>query len=181
MINRFNGIIPNDWKNFSSLPGVGDYTAAAVLSIAFNKPYAVMDGNAKRVMSRIMGIKNLNSWNLSRIHNTLAKIIPEHTPGNFNQSIMELGATICTYRSPSCNKCPLSFGCKAFKTNKQDYYPKTVAKEKKPHYIIVAGIIWRDNTFFIQRRPEKAMLGGLWEFPGGKVEEGESLKEALKR
>ena len=181
VVNRFNGIIPNDWENFSSLPGVGDYTAAAVLSIAFNKPYAVMDGNAKRVMSRILGIKNLTSWNLSRIKKTLSNIIPEHTPGNFNQSVMELGATLCTPRSPFCNKCPLSFGCKAFKTNKPDYYPKPAAKKRKPHYTIVAGIIWRDNTFFIQRRPEKAMLGGLWEFPGGKVEEGESLEAALKR
>ena len=181
VVKRFNGIIPNDWENFSSLPGVGDYTAAAVLSIAFNKPYAVMDGNAKRVMSRILGIKNLTSWNLSRINKTLSNIIPEHTPGNFNQSVMELGATLCTPRSPSCNKCPLSFGCKAFKTNKPDYYPKPAAKKRKPHYTIVAGIIWRDNTFFIQRRPEKAMLGGLWEFPGGKVEEGESLEAALKR
>ena len=84
VVKRFNGIIPNDWKIFSSLPGVGDYTAAAVLSIAFNKPYAVMDGNAKRVMSRILGIKNLTSWNLSRINKTLSNIIPEHTPGNFN-------------------------------------------------------------------------------------------------
>ena len=76
----------------------------------------------------------------------------------------------------SCTYC-----CKAFKTNKPGNFPKPSAKKRKPHYTIVAGIILRNNTFFIQKRPEKAMLGGLWEFPGGKVEEGESLEVALKR
>ena len=181
IINEFNGVIPSEWNTFRELPGVGDYTAAAVLSIAFKKKYVVIDGNVKRVMSRFLGIKNLTPNNLRRIKKKLEQFIPEKNPGDFNQSIMELGAIVCRPRNPICNDCPISSDCKAYLTLKPNQYPNPKKNKTKPHYIIVAGIIWRKNLFYIQKRDENGMLGGLWEFPGGKVEKKEPLLKALIR
>ena len=178
---KYNGIIPNKFNEILSLPGVGHYTAGAVLSIAYNKCIPAIDGNVTRVMSRVLGIKNLTKRNRSRITNNVQKLIPISDPGSFNQGLMELGALLCTPTNPSCEKCPLSNSCKAHKYKQPELYPLAKKKKVNPHYTIVAGIIWRKEKFFIQKRDEKAMLGGLWEFPGGKVENGESLKEALNR
>ena len=178
---KYNGIIPNKFNEILSLPGVGHYTAGAVLSIAYNKCIPAIDGNVTRVMSRVLGIKNLTKKNRSRIINNVQKLIPKSNPGSFNQSLMELGALVCTPTNPSCEKCPLSNSCKAYKYKLPELYPLAKNKKVNPHYTIVAGIIWRKEKLFIQKRDEKAMLGGLWEFPGGKVENGESLKEALNR
>ena len=109
------------------------------------------------------------------------KQISTTEPGNFNQGLMELGALICTPIKPSCEICPLSKFCKAYKSKEPALYPLKKKKKVNPHYTVVAGIIWRDNKFFIQKRDENVMLGGLWEFPGGKVGNGESLEEALSR
>ena len=94
---------------------------------------------------------------------------------------MELGALLCTPQSPNCTKCPITKYCNAYKLSKPELYPLPKEPKKNPHYIIVTGIIWRDSKFYIQKRDEKSMLGGLWEFPGGKIENKESLELALKR
>ena len=178
---NYNGKIPNSLNQFIDLPGVGEYTAGAVLSIAFNKPVPAIDGNVKRVMSRILGIKNLTLHNKNRIEKTIYKIIPKGNPGDFNQALMELGALLCTPQRPICTKCPITNYCNAYKLSKPELYPLPKEPKKLPHYIIVTGIIWRESKFYIQKRNEKSMLAGLWEFPGGKVENKESLERALKR
>ena len=109
------------------------------------------------------------------------KLIPTTDPGIFNQGLMELGALICIPIKPACEICPLSNLCKAYKYKEPAFYPLKKKKKPIPHYTVVAGIIWRDDKFLIQKRDENAMLGGLWEFPGGKVENGESLEDALSR
>ena len=178
---KYEGEIPNNFDEFLTLPGVGEYTAGAVLSIAYQKCIPAIDGNVKRVMARILGIRNLTIKNQKRLKSNVQKLIPTTNPGNFNQALMELGALICTPINPSCEICPLSNYCKAYKYKEPALYPLKKKKKTKPHYIVVAGIIWRDDKFFIQKRDENAMLGGLWEFPGGKVENGESLEDALSR
>jgi len=178
---KYKGKIPNKFDEFLTLPGVGEYTAGAVLSIAYQKCVPAIDGNVKRVMARILGIKNLTTRNQSRLKRNVQKLISTTEPGNFNQGLMELGALICTPIKPSCEICPLSKFCKAYKSKEPALYPLKKKKKANPHYTVVAGIIWRDNKFFIQKRDENVMLGGLWEFPGGKVENGESLEEALSR
>ena len=181
VVGKHGGVIPDTWLEFRALPGVGDYTAAAVLSIAYNQPYIAIDGNVKRVMARILGLKNLSNKNMTRMKNYLIKNILMDNPGDFNQSMMELGARICSPKNPNCGKCPLSFNCKAFSMGEPESYPLSVRKKKSPHYEIVVGIVWRGEEFYIQKRGEHGMLAGLWEFPGGKVKIGESLENALYR
>jgi len=181
IVENHNGIIPTDYETFKSLPGVGDYTAGAVLSIAFGKVFPAIDGNVTRVIARIHGIKNLTKYNKLKIKNFIESLLPKTEPGNFNQSLMELGALVCTPKNPACWECPISVHCKAYQSLYPENYPKKIKKNIKPHYNVVTGIIWRKDKFYIQRRRHDSMLGGLWEFPGGKVENNESLENALKR
>tara|TARA_Y100001934_G_C12385631_1_gene795462 strand:- start:10358 stop:11419 length:1062 start_codon:yes stop_codon:yes gene_type:complete len=181
IIKKNKGRFPKKYNDFKSLPGVGEYTAGAVFSIAFNKPYPAIDTNAIRVTSRIIGIKKLTKFNRNRIKNFLDKILLLSSPNQFNQGLMDLGAAICTPKNPKCHKCPISKFCKANFYKNPQFYPMKIKKKIKPHYIVVAGIIWRDEFFYIQKRRKDKMLGGLWEFPGGKVKKGENLFKALKR
>ena len=178
---KHGGIVPDNWSELRALPGVGDYTAGAVLSIAYKKPYIAIDGNVKRVIARILGLKYLSNRNMSRIKNYLKKNILIDNPGNFNQAIMELGSLICSPKNPSCGSCPISIECKAFASGSSESYPIPIKKNIIPHYTIVAGLIWRKDKFYIQKRGNNGMLAGLWEFPGGKVRAGESLIDALWR
>ena len=181
IINRdHNGKIPEDWKTFRSLPGVGDYTAAAVLSISYSLPYIVIDGNVKRVMARVLGRKKLSNSNMTMIINRLNNWIDKENPGDFNQAMMELGAILCKPKRPNCTVCPLQTVCKAAAVGDPARYPSKIKKAIRPHYITVGGLIWRKNRFYVQKRNEGSMLGGLWEFPGGKVRKDESLEVALK-
>ena len=181
ILESHKGQIPSDFQSIIKLPGVGDYTAGAVLSIAFNKKRPAIDGNVTRVVSRLKKIKNLTLYNKKIIKKTVQNLIPESEPGNFNQSLMELGALICLPQNPKCYKCPITLFCKAFNTKNPNKYPSPKMGKINPHFDVVVGVIWRNEKFFIQKRNNDSMLGGLWEFPGGKVKKGESRKEALKR
>tara|TARA_B100001250_G_C19816896_1_gene798984 strand:+ start:3512 stop:4576 length:1065 start_codon:yes stop_codon:yes gene_type:complete len=181
VLREYGGIIPSNWSEFRALPGVGDYTAGSVLSIAYNQPYIAIDGNVKRVIARVLGLKNLSNRNMSRIKKYLNNNILIDNPGDFNQALMELGARVCSPKNPSCELCPISIECKAFASGSSESYPSPAKKKKVPHYTVVVGLIWREDKFYIQKRVENGMLPGLWEFPGGKVEVGESLTHALRR
>ena len=181
VINKYNGRIPNEYEPFKALPGVGEYTAGAVLSIAFGIALPAIDGNVRRVMSRFKGIKNFTKRNKIIIYNSIVSLFNKINPGDINQALMEVGALVCFPINPLCNKCPLSYQCKALKNGNPELYPNKIKRLPKPHFTVVTAIIWRKEKFYIQKRSKKRMLGGLWEFPGGKVEEGESLKSALIR
>ena len=181
ILESHNGQIPSDYQSFINLPGVGDYTAGAVLSIAFNKKIPAIDGNVIRVISRLKKIKNLTVYNKKIINKTVESLVPDSDPGIFNQSLMEIGALICLPKNPQCHKCPIKLFCKAFKTRNPNIYPISTKQKTKPHFDVVVGIIWRNGKIFIQKRSNDKMLGGLWEFPGGKVKKGELRKDALKR
>ena len=181
VVSDFNSKIPKEKSQFMSLPGVGDYTASAVLSIAFKKPYPVLDGNVKRVISRIIGIKKLTNYNIKRIKKFLNKVICKKNPGDFNQGLMEIGALICKPYKPICIKCPITNFCYASKRISPDAYPLKVKNKPKPHFNVVIGIIWRNDKFYIQKRKTDQMLGGLWEFPGGIVKQGQDPELVLKQ
>ena len=176
-----NGKIPSDKTTFLSLPGVGDYTASAVLSIAFNKPYPVIDGNVKRVLSRMLGIRRITNYNKKRMVKFLKSIIHNKNPGDFNQGMMEIGSLICKPLNPCCHKCPLNNYCYSFKKGTPENYPLKVKPKPKPHYKVVVAIIWNNKKFYIQKRNYNKMLGGLWEFPGGKIEDAENAEAGLIR
>ena len=181
IVSDFNSKIPKDKNQFLSLPGVGDYTASAVLSIAFNKPYPVLDGNVKRVMSRIIGIKRLTKYNINRLKKFLSLEICKKTPGDFNQGLMEIGALICKPINPVCTKCPIEDFCYASKTNRPDSYPVKRKLKLRPHFNVVVAIIWRKDKFYIQKRRADQMLAGLWEFPGGIVNKQQNPELVLKQ
>ena len=177
------GIIPDDYKGFKSLPGVGDYIASAVLSIARSKPHAVVDGNVKRVLSRLLCVDT--PVNHSAAHNAYKAIaeelLYEKDPGTYNQAVMELGALVCTPKGPDCNACPLAGECCALKKQAIDIFPKRVEKKKVPTVHIAVGIVKKNGKVLITRRKLDGLLGGLWEFPGGKVEPKEDAEQACVR
>ncbi|MCJ7813129.1 A/G-specific adenine glycosylase [bacterium] len=183
IMSRFGGRIPDHEKDLLSLPGIGRYTVGAILSIAFGKGVSVLDGNIIRLLSRIFHVtdsvdhaetKN-QLWSLSE------QIIPENGIQDFNQGLMELGAIVCKLKNPLCADCPLDKVCEANRLSIQTELPVRSPKKKIPHYDVTAGIIWRKGKFLITLRPPKGLLGGLWEFPGGKQKAGESLKDCLQR
>ncbi len=165
---KYNANIPDSWDVFRSLPGVGDYTAGAVLSIAFKKPFVALDGNVKRVMARVLGRKKLSKYNIQRFISTLNKWLDHNRPGDFNEAMMELGACICLPSSPKCYKCPISKYCAAYKSGRPLSYPKTENNKSVPHYTFVASLIKEKNKILIQKRESK-MLNGLWEIPNIRI------------
>lgn len=184
VVDKYDGQIPETMDEILDLKGVGPYTASAVLSIAFQKKHAAVDGNVIRVLSRFFGIEDdvRRSKTKNEIQEYADEFIDPERPGDFNQALMELGAAVCTPSQPDCDECPLQAGCVASKTLKTDEIPYKAPKKKVPHHNIGAGIILNDrNEVLIARRSEDAMLGGLWEFPGGKQEENESMEETTKR
>lgn len=184
VLEKFEGKLPSSYKEITSLKGIGPYTAAALLSIIFNKPYAVVDGNVLRVLTRLYGIKNdIRAGGTKReIQELASELIPDTQPGEFNQAVMELGATVCKPRKPACHLCPLSVECVAYNQVETEIIPYKSPAKKVPHHQIAVGLIVNNrNQLLIALRPDKAMLGGLWEFAGGKKEEGESLEETVQR
>ncbi|MDZ7715868.1 MAG: A/G-specific adenine glycosylase [Balneolaceae bacterium] len=183
IVNEFNGNIPDNWDNIKKLKGVGPYTASAILSIAFAKPYAVVDGNVIRVLSRYAGIEEdvRSAKTKNTIQDLADELLDADRPGDFNQAVMELGATVCTPANPDCTSCPISTNCVAYKSLKTDEIPYKSPTKKRPHHQIGVGIIKRDEQVLIALRPDDAMLGGLWEFPGGKQKKDESIEKTVVR
>jgi len=179
----FAGKVPNSLDEILKLPGVGRYTAGAVLSIAFDKRVPVLDGNVKRVLSRLILLKENGNTQKSetRLWDTMERLLPEKNCGDFNQAFMELGATVCLPKNPFCKECPLKQLCKARQLGKQKLFPpkKTAAKISKIQ--VSAGVIFKKGCVYIQKRKAEGLLGGLWEFPGGKMQTGETEKECLRR
>lgn len=184
VVDEFDGKVPDSWKEINELKGVGPYTASAVLSIAYQKKYAVVDGNVIRVLSRFYGIeKDVRSAKTKNaIQDHADNLILEERPGDFNQALMEFGATVCTPANPDCVECTLQADCVASKTLKTDEIPYKSSKKKRPHHQIGVGIVLNENDeVLIALRPENAMLGGLWEFPGGKQKPDEEVEETVVR
>lgn len=184
IVKEFNGNVPGSWDELTSLKGIGPYTASAILSIAFNKPYAVVDGNVIRTLARYFGIEKdiRRTKTRDQIQKLANGLIDPNQPGNFNQALMELGATICVPSNPGCKQCPVGAECIAWKTLKTDDIPYKSPAKKKPHYQIGVGIIKNEkDEVLIALRPDDAMLGGLWEFPGGKQKKDEEIKNTVVR
>lgn len=175
--------LPESYAALLALPGFGAYTAAAVASIAFGKPHAVVDGNVIRVLTRWRGDAGdvTRSATKARIAETADRLLAPRRAGDFNQAIMEIGALLCAPRSPRCSTCPLARECVARAGGNPEAYPVKPARGATPHYDIAAGLVWDGGRVLIGRRPAEGLLGGLWEFPGGKRAPGESLEEACVR
>lgn len=184
IIANYNGTIPDTYDDLLKLPGIGTYTAAAISSIAFDRDHPVLDGNVIRVLTRLLHITGdpRKAAIKAQLIAASEKLLPHGQAGNFNQAMMELGARICTPKRPLCATCPIKAHCRANdELNDPTTLPFKPPKKTRPHYQVAAGIIWKDSKFLIAQRPQEGLLGGLWEFPGGKQEQGETLEECLVR
>ncbi len=183
VVEKHGGEVPNQWAAFNALPGVGDYIASAVLSIAFQEPSPVVDGNVKRVLSRLFEIDlPVNSSSSYRIFkSTAARLLDSKDPGGFNQALMELGALVCKPKNPDCDACPLKDRCKARRAQAVNAYPKRFSRRAVPQFHLAVGVIFKNRRVLIVRRPDNGLLGGLWEFPGGRVSPQESPEAACRR
>ena len=179
----YGGELPDHPKELRSLPGIGRYTVGAIASMAFGQDAATLDANLRRVFARVFDVAlSADSaagedilWKLAEAH------LPKGRAGDFNQALMDLGATICLSKKPRCLLCPLTDMCQACQLGIQEQRPVLKPKAEIPHYIVCAAVIQRDGKVLLAKRPSKGLLGGLWEFPGGKIEKDETLAECLIR
>ncbi len=180
---QFDGTVPNTYDTLKSLPGFGPYTTAAVLSIAYNKDHAVLDGNVIRVLTRLFNIHEDVTQNTVKKHlwELAESLLSKGHAGDYNQAIMELGATICTPKNPNCPTCPLVKVCEGFQANEHETLPIKAKKKPRPHHTWGAGIVWHNNKVLITQRPQNGLLGGLWEFPAGTQQPNETLQETCIR
>lgn len=183
VVGEWNGQIPDNYHDFRKLHGVGDYIAAAVMSIAFNQPYPVVDGNVKRVLARLFLISEPVNLPTSKkkFQETADALLAREHPGTYNQAIMELGATVCKPQNPKCNECPVNEFCQAFESGQQAEFPVTLQAKPVPEYHLVVGIVKKKEHLLLTRRPLNGLLGGMWEFPDGEIQSGEELNFACKR
>ncbi len=183
IVTDYLGRLPRTWKQIRQLPGIGDYVAAAVLSIAFNQVYPVVDGNVKRVISRLLQIDTPvnKSSSYKRFYGIMKALIDPTQPGVFNQAMMELGALVCKPRQPLCTRCPLSNDCRSYRAHTVADYPKREPSRPTPEYRVAVGVVRKNGNILITRRKSKGLLGGLWEFPGGKIRFDETPETACVR
>ena len=184
ILSNHKGIFPQDPESVRALKGIGAYTTAAICSIAFDQDLAVVDGNVIRVLSRFFYIQEdvRKPSVVKQIQLVADTVLPKGDTGRFNQALMELGATVCKPRNPDCQACPLASRCTAFRMMAVDKVPYKSPAKKIPHHLISVGILMdHQGKVLIAQRPEEGFLGGLWEFPGGKVNKDETPEDALIR
>ncbi len=184
IMDEMDGQLPQIPQVLQGLPGIGPYTAAAIASIAFDVDIAAVDGNIRRVLARLFDVREpvgskegeKTFWGLANEN------LPSGQASSYNQALMDLGALICTPKTPSCERCPVSEYCQAKALSIQEERPVRNPRKKPPHLTVTAAVIQRDGKVLLAQRPSKGLLGGLWEFPGGTMEEGDDgLEACLKR
>ena len=179
--DEYRGNIPDEYDTLRTIPGFGPYTTAAVLSIAFEKAYPVIDANVRRVWMRLIGLKlQANPRVDASIKKHMDPFFPSAQIGLFNQAMMELGALICRSKNPLCLLCPVSNFCTAYEKGEQEIIPSPKKRSYRKIDAVI-GLIQKGDRYLIQKRPPEGLLADLWEFPGGKREGGETLEEALSR
>jgi len=183
LVGEYGGEFPESIHELKKLPGIGDYVAGALASIALGADEIALDGNGLRVMARLIEcpLPVNKPEGKAALRTVMRQMLPRGKAGDFNQAVMDLGALVCTPKNPGCEHCPLRSECEAFRNNTRGAYPVKERKASIPHYIVVAAVIHRGDSVLIDKRKARGLLGGLWEFPGGKVEVGEDLQTALMR
>ncbi len=165
---ELDGVFPSTYAELITLPGIGPYTAAAIASIAFDQPEAVLDGNVERVMARMYDIHDPLPGSKPVLRDCAANLTSAARPGDYAQAVMDLGATICTPRNPACGICPWVTPCAARQAGTAAFLPKKIPKKPKPTRYGVAYIArTHDGSWLLERRPDKGLLGGMLGWPGG--------------
>lgn len=179
VVREHGGRVPNDPEAFRLLPGVGRYTAGAVLSIAFDRPLSVLDGNVARVLSRFLAlpVSIRDAAGARRLWALADSLVPMRTPGDWNQALMELGATICTPKRPLCSSCPVKTWCRARALGRTEGFPPVAPRRPTERVRRAVVLIERGGRVLMTRR-EGALLEGLWEPPGVEISRG-AVRSAL--
>lgn len=180
----FNGDLPRDPQTLRQLPGIGRYTAGAIASIAFKMDEPTLDGNIRRVFARLYDVTEFADSPAGEkiLWEYAARNLPKGKAGDYNQALMDLGATICLPKNPRCTLCPLMKICKAREHGTQELRPVLKPKKQGPHYVHAAAVIVRRGRVLLSQRPPDGLLGGMWEFPNARVGEdpARELEKALK-
>ena len=182
LIRDHQGKLPGNLEALRKLPGVGDYTAAALGSIVHGLPYAVVDGNVIRVLTRFRGIRaNTSRPQTRKTLQTLANaFLDPSSPGDWNQAMMELGATVCTPRKPRCETCPWTEPCRGRQTGSPEQFPVKDRAKPVQRIVTAVGIVRRKNRFLLTLRHDSRLLDGTWEFPGIEVTAGDAPEKVLR-
>lgn len=180
VVAHYGGRLPEDPAQLRSLPGIGPYTAAAVASLAFGRAEPAVDGNARRVLARLLDLASPTPRELESAARAILETHPDRA-ATLNQALMDLGGGICRPRGPRCPECPLRRLCLARRRGTTELRPAPRPRRRLPHRDVAVGLVWREGRLLIARRPPEGLLGGLWEFPGGKVERGETPPHAAQR
>ena len=185
LVRDHGGILPPDPALLASFPGLGPYTTAAIASFAFGNPFAVLDGNHIPVFSRLLALPDDTGRPATRrmLQRLADDLLPRDRPAAANEAWMELGALVCTPKAPRCSDCPLRRACRAAQNENPESYPVKAKKPQVPHKVVGAAILLdaQNRILIAQRNPERGMLAGLWEFPGGKIADGETMPACIAR
>ncbi len=183
LVANHDGVLPRTVDRLVRLPGFGPYTAAAVASIAFGEQVAALDTNGLRVLARLGAIDSDPARaDVRRAIDALAaRILAPSRPGDFNQALMDLGAAVCTPRAPVCDRCPLAARCAARNAGNPERWPSKSRPSQRPLVNAACGLVARRGRWLMVRRPAHGLLGGLWEFPGGRIADGETPESACAR
>ena len=173
---------PRDLEGWIAMPGIGATTAGGILSSAFNAPVSILDGNVKRVLARLQAHHRPPARDQSRFWQWSHDLLDPGRPRDFNQALMDLGATVCTPRKPACNCCPWRSRCAAYAAADPCRWPVSESSKPLPFQVIGVGVVRNaEGAVLIDQRLEEGLLGGMWEFPGGKLEQGETIEACIAR
>ncbi len=187
VVEKHNGIFPQTAEGLKKLKGIGDYTAAAIASICFDESTAVLDGNVARVISRLYAVETAVDTNKGRelLTDLAVQLLGNHHPGTFNQATMELGALVCTPKSPSCDTCPLAFSCEAFKRNTVTDFPvktpKKAATVRHLNYLVISFIQNQEEFILMRKRTGNDIWKNLYDFPCIETEAAADIEQLLEK
>jgi A/G-specific adenine glycosylase len=184
VVDQFGGQIPDTTEAVKTLPGVGEYSAGAILSIAYGLALPAVDGNVRRILSRVFAVRKPvdDPGEQKKLRELAATLIPPKCPGDFNQALMDLGATICRAKNPGCSVCPFTSLCRARLAGCQESLPVKRKTRAIPRRQAAAAVIRnRKGLLLVVQRPATGLLASLWKLPGGFIENDENSKDSLER
>ena len=185
VMERHGGVVPDDVKSLQALPGVGRYTAGAIASVAFGREAPVLDGNVRRVLSRLLAKRTSGGAADQELWGIAERWVRGPAPGDFNQALMELGATVCLPRTPRCSACPWRMDCRGFATGHPERFPDAAPRRKIEEVVVAVAVVRRRDQVLIVRKSAESPLRGTWDLPAVELSDARlaaaRLRQAISR